>query len=65
MGTIWSSSPCRISVGTSMGFRSSVRSVSENAVMQSSAPLIPTVMLCSQNSSLLPWDTVEPSRLAP
>ena len=34
IGTIWSSSPCRISVGTSIFLRSSVRSVSENALMQ-------------------------------
>ena len=34
IGTIWSSSPCRISVGTSNFFRSSVVSVSENALMQ-------------------------------
>ena len=34
--------------------------------MQSSAPLMPTVMLCSrQNSSRLPWETVEPGRFAP
>ena len=31
MGTIWSSSPWTISVGTSMSRRSSVRSVSEKA----------------------------------
>src|SRR5215467_2747596 len=31
MGTIWSSSPCSTSVGTSNFFRSSVKSVSENA----------------------------------
>ena len=35
MGTIWSSSPWTISVGTSMRLRSSVRSVSEKALMQS------------------------------
>ena len=34
MGTIWSSSPCMMSVGTSNFLRSSVRSVSENALMQ-------------------------------
>ena len=35
IGTIWSSSPCMIRVGTSNFFRSSVKSVSENALMQS------------------------------
>ncbi|MNJ05529.1 hypothetical protein D3C73_1668970 [compost metagenome] len=35
IGTIWSSSPCRISVGTLMAFRSSVWSVSEKALMPS------------------------------
>ena len=44
IGTIWSSSPWMISVGTSIVFRSSVRSVSENASMQSYAPLRPTCM---------------------
>ncbi|MNT66876.1 hypothetical protein D3C72_2049740 [compost metagenome] len=35
MGTIWSSSPCMTRVGTVMAFRSSVWSVSENALMPS------------------------------
>src|SRR4051794_3208897 len=35
MGTIWSSSPCTIRVGTSTARRSSVRSVSEKALTQS------------------------------
>jgi hypothetical protein len=35
MGTIWSSSPWMIKVGTSIRCRSSVRSVSEKALMQS------------------------------
>jgi hypothetical protein len=34
IGTIWSSSPWMISVGTSNFLRSSVMSVSENALMQ-------------------------------
>src|SRR5262249_27362712 len=38
MGTIWSSSPCMIRVGTSNFFRSSVKSVSEKALMQSMTP---------------------------
>ena len=45
--------------------RSSVRSVSEKALMQSYAPLTPTVMLISQNESRSPWETVLPGRLAP
>jgi len=35
IGTIWSSSPWMISVGTSIAWRSMVRSVSENALTQS------------------------------
>ncbi|MNF11100.1 hypothetical protein D3C80_2122310 [compost metagenome] len=35
IGTIWSSSPCRTSVGTVIAFKSSVWSVSENALMPS------------------------------
>src|SRR5207247_9999884 len=34
IGTIWSSAPCRIKVGTSNFLRSSVRSVSEKALIQ-------------------------------
>jgi hypothetical protein len=34
IGTIWSSAPWRMSVGTSTLARSAVRSVSENAVIQ-------------------------------
>ena len=35
IGTIWSSSPCAIRIGTSSALRSSVKSVSENALTQS------------------------------
>jgi hypothetical protein len=35
IGTIWSSSPCKISVGTSNFAKSSVRSVSQNALPRS------------------------------
>jgi len=35
IGTIWSSSPCMISVGTSIARRLSVKSVSENALIPS------------------------------
>ena len=41
MGTIWSSSPCRISEGTSNFARSAVKSVSEKALMQSKAFFAP------------------------
>ena len=40
IGTIWSASPCKMRVGTSIFFKSSVKSVSENALMQSYAALI-------------------------
>ena len=65
IGTIWSSSPCMTSVGTSNFFRSSVKSVSENALMQSRAFLWPAIMPCSQNLSRTPCETVAPARLAP
>ncbi len=35
IGTIWSSSPCMTKVGTSIALRSSVKSVSEKALMHS------------------------------
>src|SRR5262249_10885196 len=44
IGTIWSSSPWMINVGTSIASRSIVVSVSENALMQSYAPLRPQVI---------------------
>src|SRR5947199_5721114 len=65
MGTIWSSSPCRISVGTSNFLRSSVKSVSENALMQSMTPLKPASIPWSQNESRRPCETLAPGRLAP
>src|SRR5216684_918987 len=65
MGTIWSSSPWRTNVGTSNFFRSSVRSVSENALMQSCAPLRPTCIDHAQKASLTPCDTFDPGRFAP
>ena len=52
-------------MGTSIFFRSSVRSVSENALTQSYAALMPTLIDISQNASLAPAETVDPSRLAP
>ena len=64
IGTIWSSSPWRTRVGTSIFFRSSVKSVSENALMQSYPALSPH-MLCSQNESRKPCETLLPGRLAP
>ena len=65
IGTIWSSSPWMISVGTSNFFEVSVKSVSEKALMQSYAALRPACMPCSQNASRTPCETFEPGRLAP
>src|SRR5262245_33957770 len=65
IGTIWSSSPCMMSVGTSIFLRSSVQSVSENALMQSITALKPACIPCSQNASRRPCDTGASGRLAP
>src|SRR5712664_1510762 len=43
-GTIWSSSPCRMSTGTSIAFSSSVKSVSEKALMQSYCAFAPPII---------------------
>jgi hypothetical protein len=43
-GRIWSSSPCITSVGTSMVFRSSVKSVAEKALMPSWCAFAPPIM---------------------
>ena len=48
-GTIWSSSPCMTRVGISNFLRSSVKSVSEKALMLSYPFLRPACMLQSQN----------------
>ena len=56
MGTIWSSSPCRIRVGTSNLLRSSVRSVSEKALIQSNAAL------CPHKHALQPEGVAQPVR---
>ena len=40
-------------------------SVSEKALTQSYAPLMPTVIDISQNASCVPWETVDPARFAP
>ena len=45
--------------------RSSVKSVSENALMQSMTPGNPACIPCSQNQSRRPCETFEPGRLAP
>src|SRR6266850_5736219 len=63
IGTIWSSSPCRISVGTSIFLRSSVRSVSENALMQKYEAGKPAIIPWSQNDSRTPSETLAPGRL--
>ena len=64
-GTIWSSSPCRIRVGTLIIFRSSVKSVSENALMQSYSALSPPIIPWIQNESRKPSLTFAPGRLKP
>jgi len=63
IGTIWSSSPCRISVGTSIFFRSSVRSVSENALTQKYDAGRPAIIPWSQNDSRTPSEILAPGRL--
>ena len=65
MGTIWSSSPCARKIGTSRAFRSSVKSVSENALTQSYAAARFTSIPWRQKSSRAPCETFEPSRFAP
>src|SRR4029078_12143864 len=65
MGTIWSSSPCRISVGTSNFFRSSVVSVSENALMQKYEPGKAHIMRCHQKEEIKPCERFAPARLYP
>src|SRR6185437_9128729 len=62
-GTIWSSSPWRISVGMSNLFRSSVRSVSENALMPKYEAGNPAIIACIQNDSRTPSETLAPGRL--
>src|SRR5665648_37038 len=54
-----------ISVGTSNFLRSSVKSVSEKALMQSKVFLAPACIPWSQNESIMPSETLEPGRLAP
>ena len=51
-GTIWSSSPCMINVGRSKPLRSAVKSVSENALMQSMTALKP---------ACIPWARTSPA----
>src|SRR5205085_4844635 len=51
-------------VGTSIFFKSSVKSVSEKALMQSMTPLKPACIPCIQNESRSPCDTFAPGRLA-
>src|SRR4051812_35692276 len=50
IGTIWSSSPCAMKIGTSSDRRFSVWSVSENALTQSHAAARPTSMPWRQKS---------------
>ena len=65
IGTIWSSSPWMMSVGTSIFRRSYVKSVSEKALTQSSTPLKLARSPCSQNESRSPCETLALGRLAP
>ena len=65
IGTIWSSSPCARKIGTSSALRSSVKSVSENALTQSYAAARFTSIPWRQKSSRAPCDTFDPSRFAP
>ncbi|MDD5371368.1 MAG: hypothetical protein PHQ40_19990 [Anaerolineaceae bacterium] len=55
----------KISVGTSNFLRSSVKSVSEKALVQSKVFLAPACMPWSQNESIIPCETLTPGRLAP
>jgi hypothetical protein len=54
-----------MSVGTSIFFRSSVRSVSENALIQKYAAGKPAIIPWSQNDSRRPSETFAPGRLKP
>src|SRR5882724_7676683 len=63
IGTIWSSSPCRTSAGTSIFLRSSVRSVSENALMQKYEAGRPAIIPWSQKDSRTPSETLAPGLL--
>src|SRR4029077_10997276 len=63
IGTIWSSSPCRTSVGTSIFLRSSVRSVSENALMQKYEAGRPAIIPWSQKDSRTPSEILAPGLL--
>ena len=51
--------------GTSMFPRSSLKSVSENALMQSYCGLIPPIMPCRHQLSITPGSTLAPGRLKP
>jgi hypothetical protein len=57
MGTIWSSSPWMMSVGTSNFLRSSVKSVSEKALMQSNVALRLLLIPWRQYDSRTPSET--------
>jgi hypothetical protein len=63
IGTIWSSSPCRISVGTSNFFRSSVIVGFGERLDAEVAALKPAIIPCSQNESRTPSETFAPGRL--
>ncbi|MNI61014.1 hypothetical protein D3C73_1162600 [compost metagenome] len=65
MGTIWSSSPCSTRVGTWIIFRSSVKSVSEKALMQSYCALAPPFIPWRHQLSMTGCETLAPGRLKP
>ena len=48
-----------------LSFKSSVKSVSENALMQSIAPFIPHCIPCNQKASRIPCVALFSARLAP
>ena len=48
-----------------MIFRSSVKSVSEKALMPSYCALAPPIMACRHQFSITPWEAFAPGRLKP
>src|SRR5882724_7633579 len=53
-GTIWSSSPCMTRVGTSIFLRSSVKSVSEKALMWTAPAFVDTRSLSREEEFTMP-----------
>src|SRR5262249_45057128 len=65
IGTTWSSSPCSSNTGTSIILRSSVRSVSENALMQSYCAFWPPIIPWRHQLRIRPSEIFAPGRLKP